>query len=359
MGYYVLNLSRFLFRQGHSVKIFTRGGIARTTEDEIEGIPVRSPRFIPLYPFHVHFHGHYLRRALSESNSEFDLFHLHSPLVPSLRTDTPKVLTVHTPMKSDVRSIPVRDLFSLLLRFQLPISVSLEKRALRSVDAIAAVSSTVSSELKHYGIDPKSVHVVGNGVDTLRFTPRSSTKKVKPYIFACGRLGPRKGFEDLIESAKRVVEKYPEMEFWIAGEGEKKRALEKRIRELDLAGNMRLIGHVKDRDEMAKNYRDAIAFVHPAHYEGLPTALLEAMSCGSPVVSTAVSGALDVIEDRKNGLLVPARDPTLMASAIIALLKDPSMRELLGRQARRTILERYSWSTIGNKYLNIYRKVIG
>jgi glycosyltransferase involved in cell wall biosynthesis len=108
---------------------------------------------------------------------------------------------------------------------------------------------------------------------------------------------------------------------------------------------------------MAALYQRAAVFVHPAHYEGLPTVLLEAMACGRPVVATAVSGALDVIQPGENGLLVPPRNPSEMAAAILRLLADPAMAERLGRAARHTVEERYSWEKVGSRYLQLYQQL--
>src|SRR5690606_8949952 len=102
-------------------------------------------------------------------------------------------------------------------------------------------------------------------------------------------------------------------------------------------------------------YRRARLFVHPAHYEGLPTVLLEAMACAKPVVTTAVSGALDVVKHGKNGLLAPPYAPNQLADAVCALLDDPALGRRLGAAARETIQSCYSWQTVGQGYLNCYR----
>jgi phosphatidylinositol alpha 1,6-mannosyltransferase len=76
------------------------------------------------------------------------------------------------------------------------------------------------------------------------------------------------------------------------------------------------------------------------------------------VVSTAVSGALDVIEDGKNGLLFPPHVPDEMAHAILRVLTDPGFGQLLGASARETIERRYSWSLISQAYINHYRNLL-
>jgi glycosyltransferase involved in cell wall biosynthesis len=119
-----------------------------------------------------------------------------------------------------------------------------------------------------------------------------------------------------------------------------------------------LLGHIADRAEMRRLYQGAAAYVHAAHYEGLPTVLLEAMACGRPVVTTAVSGALDVVQDGRNGLLVPPHNPQRMADSIVRLLRDPGLGERLGQAAHATIQERYSWQVVSRSYLAQYEALL-
>jgi glycosyltransferase involved in cell wall biosynthesis len=125
-----------------------------------------------------------------------------------------------------------------------------------------------------------------------------------------------------------------------------------------MKANVILLGHIADHRQMVELYRGAAAYLHPAHYEGLPTVLLEAMACGRPVVATAVSGALDVIQDERNGLLTPPRCPQQLASAVLRLLADPRLGERLGAVALDTIQQRYSWEVVGRSYLDQYRDLL-
>jgi glycosyltransferase involved in cell wall biosynthesis len=81
------------------------------------------------------------------------------------------------------------------------------------------------------------------------------------------------------------------------------------------------------------------------------------MACGLPVVATAVSGNIDVISDGNNGILVPPRSPKKMADAICKLLSDVEFAELLGNNARRTILEHYSWDVVADRISSCYRSL--
>ena len=116
------------------------------------------------------------------------------------------------------------------------------------------------------------------------------------------------------------------------------------------------LGHV-EKSKLIELYQNATIFVLPSHYEGLPTTLLEAMSCGLPVVATAVSGNLDVIESGKNGILVPIKSPDRMAEAVSFLLDNEKLRTELGIAARKTIEQKFTWSAISDKILRCYYSI--
>jgi glycosyltransferase involved in cell wall biosynthesis len=358
VGYYVWNLAHQLRCKGHEVQIITRGRTGRTTCECLNGITIWRPIYLPLYPLHVHFHSLFVNRLVARLEPEVDIFHLHSPLPPPLHTARPLLLTVHTPMRADGRSLALRDLHSLLIKLQTPVSCRLEQRLLHTATNIAAVSHSVAGELGEYGIPPSRVQVLGNGVDHVRFSPVDLGPADPPYILSVGRLEHRKGFEDLIDCARLVCMRNNRVQFRIAGTGPLEGKLREEIQAAGLQGRVLLLGHVADRPRMIRLYQRATIFVHAAHREGLPTVVLEAMACARPVVATAVSGALDVIVAEENGLLVPPHEPSQMARAIDRLLDAPYLRAGLGRAARSTIESRFSWDVVSQKYIGVYRRLL-
>lgn len=361
VGYYVWNLSRFLVRQGHQAHIITRSQRGESFYEELEGIPIWRPRFYPIYPLHVHLHRLFVQRLVRRLEAEVDIFHLHIPLSPLVRSKRPFLVTVHTPMAGEAKAIHISSLRSLIVRLQIPISIQIERRIFTSAGKIVAVAQSVVDDLCDYGLSGKRVEVLGNGVDTDIFCPDERDQSGQPkemYVLAAGRLDVRKGLEDLIEAMSYVVNRFPTARLYIAGEGPLETQLRAKAEELAFDGAVQFLGHVGERVEVVQLYRDAAVFAHAAHYEGLPTVLLEAMACEKPVVATAVSGALDVIRDDVNGLLVPPRAPEQLAQAICRLLDDAELRVQLGAAARRTVEEHFSWRVVGSNYLRCYQALL-
>jgi glycosyltransferase involved in cell wall biosynthesis len=362
LGYYVWNLSQFLMKQGHEVQIITRGQRGKPFYGELEGVPIWRPQFYPVYPLHVHLHRLFVQPLVRRLEAEVDVFHLHTPLPTPIRSRRPFLVTVHTPMIGEAKAVQITSLRSLAIRLQIPVSIQIERRVFTSASKIVAVAQSVVGELQAYGLDEKQVEVLGNGVDTDVFCPDKQYRWKQPreiYILAVGRLDVRKGLEDLIEAMSYVVNRFPNARLYIAGEGPLETQLRARAGESAFNGAVQFLGRVKERAEMVQLYRGAAVFAHAAHYEGLPTVLLEAMACGKSVVSTAVSGALDAVQDGVNGLLVPPRAPGRLAEAICRLLDDADLRTQLGTTARRTAEDRFSWQVVGSNYVRCYRSLLG
>jgi len=359
IGNYVYGLSTQLIKKGHSVTVITRGSRGKKQKETIDGIEIIRAPFLPMYPLYMKIHSIYVNKLFQSLESRFDIVHIHSPLSPIVDTKLPVLATIHTPMKTDTLASfnENKNLRTAVWRLSgryitYPLEVDLIKRA----NVITVVANSVAQELKEYPTQNKKIIVMGNGIDNTIFKPVEK-KNEKKYILFTGRLSYRKGLFDLIECGKYICEKYPDISFIITGSGILSDTLQERINELGLAKQFKFLGFVT-REELIKLYQNATLYVLPSHYEGLPTVLLEAMSCGLPVIATAVSGNLDVITHGKNGILVPPKSPEKIAEAISLLLEDEQIRKKLGENARKTIEEKYTWDILSNNYLKYYTSLI-
>jgi glycosyltransferase involved in cell wall biosynthesis len=358
IGYYVFNLSKKLIERGHEITVITRGSTKRSVREVVEGIEIFRGSFFPVYPLHIWIHSAFVNALLKSLGPKLDLVHLHSPLVPPVKTSLPIITTVHTPMKVDAKYHEVFDFYSLAERLQCMVFYpSTESKLFNISKSLTAVSLSVCNELKTYGLDPSKVAVVGNGVDEKMFAPVDNRDLTEKYVLYTGVLRARKGLFDLLKCAKYVCRIRPEVRFVICGTGPFFRKLEDEVRREGMREKFILMGHVK-RDKLIWLYQNAAVHVVPSHYEGLPTVMLEAMSCGLPVVATNVGGNNEVISSGTNGFLVPPKAPKVMGEIILKLLADDELRETIGKKARLTIEKCYTWDKIADKMTDCYANLL-
>lgn len=354
IGYYVYNLSQQLLDHGHRVTVLTRGGL--TTERlKYDGIEILRLPFVPAYPVHVDVHGKFVDRALASMEEDLDVVHLHSPLPPAVDTPLPTVATVHTSVVEDAKEMQEGRLgevyYKLLARVT---SRRIIQRQCDAADRVTTVAHSVADELdEYYGVD--DALVFGNAVDIDEFDADAPAAD-GDYVLYVGRFHHRKGIADLLDAAAEVLDAH-DVEFRFVGKGPLEGKMHDRAADLGIADRTEFLGHV-DRERLVALFRGATVFALPSHYEGLPTTMLEAMAAGAPVVATRVSGVPDVVDDGENGLLVPSREPSRLADGIGRLLADPDLRDRLSTAGRRTIIDNYTWDSIGAEFEALYRDLL-
>jgi glycosyltransferase involved in cell wall biosynthesis len=354
IGFYAWNLAQQLINGGHSVHLITRGHMAPLHCEETDGIEIWQVPFFPVYPYHVHLHNYFVQKLISQL--DLDIIHLHSPLVAIPKTRLPILVTIHSPMKTATEHLNDKSILGLLIRLQTPISIRIERKLFSRANRLVAVANSVANVLLDYDIGYEQISIMGNGVNTDLFRPAAKKSQDRPhYILTVGRLAPGKGLDDLIQCARIVLESNPDIRFLIAGSGPLEKSLKLRISALGLESNISLLGQISDRNEMVRLYQNATIILHPSHYEGLPTVILEAMACEKPVIATIVGGIPDLISDGINGVLVNPRSPAALAMAIQNVLKDPGN---LGAAALVTIKENYSWQILASKYEDVYQSLV-
>jgi glycosyltransferase involved in cell wall biosynthesis len=162
--------------------------------------------------------------------------------------------------------------------------------------------------------------------------PWFARERKKPTILAVGRLTRQKGFSYLIEAFRQVRNTVP-ARLVVIGEGQEHQRLLNLTEALEIKSDVVFLGFQTNPYRFMSR---ADLFVLSSLWEGLPTVLVEAMACRTPVVSTRCpSGPTEIITDKVHGLLVPPADPTALAEAIVKMLKNPEMARkmaLAGRQ---------------------------
>ena len=149
-----------------------------------------------------------------------------------------------------------------------------------------------------------------------------------PFFLAAGRLTRQKGYDILIEAFASLAGSLPSWRLALLGDGPLRGELERKSVSLGLADRVHFAGYVENPFPW---YWRAAAFVHPARFEGLPNAVIEAMSCGLPVViSDAQEGLRDFVTHDETGLIVAVDSAQALAEAMTRLAGDPKLRGRLG-----------------------------
>jgi glycosyltransferase involved in cell wall biosynthesis len=232
----------------------------------------------------------------------------------------------------------------------------------RRFDRIVAPSRAILEGLPH--ARGTRMVCIPNGVDTRRFAPVAPGLRArlredlgcKPgqLVIGCvAGLHPVKRHVDLIDAFARVHSRLPQSHLLLVGEGRMRDALETRIVALGLQGAVRLLGERGDISRVLPAF-DLFALVSES--EGMSNAILEAQSCGLPVVATRVGGNPELV-DADCGVLVEPNDPAALAQALLELLPDVARRTKLGAAGRTRVCARHSLQAMANAYLALYREL--
>ena len=208
------------------------------------------------------------------------------------------------------------------------------------------------------GVNAERISVIQNGIQPMPFEGEHRLEVRKdagigaddPFLLSVGRLVHVKAHEVLVSTMPAVLKEFPNAKVGICGDGVLRGDLEAQVKSLGLEGVVKLFG---EQNNVAKFLSSADVFILPSRSEGLPIALLEAMSAGLPVVATKLEGLGEVVLDGVHGLFAPVNDPEALAEVILKLLRDPVLRARMGVAAKQRVNESYSLDRMGEQYLNL------
>jgi polysaccharide biosynthesis protein PelF len=214
---------------------------------------------------------------------------------------------------------------------------------------------------KHLGAAPEKVQTIPNGVDPVLYPPVVDEPEV-PTISFVGRIDPLKDLETLIAAFAIVQREIPEARLRLfgpvpAGNEPYRDRLVAQAEQLGIAGSVSWEGRCDgSRPAIEAGHVVALSSVS----EGLPFSVIEAMMCGRATVSTEVGGVSECYDDDQHtGMLVPARAPEAFAEACLRLLKDPDLRQAMGKAARLRALEVFTLNAFLSNYAEAYDTVAG
>ena len=225
----------------------------------------------------------------------------------------------------------------------------------RRVDRIITGShNAAASVAREFHLPPEHITVVYDGVDTETFRPLETPRQPNSLLFVGNADDRNKGARYLLE-AMALLKDRRDLHLTVVD-----RPIANLVptlaKELGIEERLTLPGRVS-REELVRLYNQTQIFVSPSLYEGFGLPAAEAMACGAPVVATTAGAFPEVIEDGVSGLLVPPGDAPALANAIERLLEDTELRQRLGQESRRRIVDRFSWGETAERTLALYQEV--
>ena len=293
---------------------------------------------------------------------QLDLFHSPDFVLPPVAGNIPTLLTVH-----DLSFVHYPHTFPRVLVDYLnqvvPWSVA------RATHILADSEATRQDLLSVWGVPAEKVTVLSLGVNQ-SFQPASQADITAvrrryqlddaPYLLSVGTVQPRKNYQMLIQAFAAVAQQWPHTLAIAGGQGWLYEEMMAEIERQNLTGRVRFIGFVADADLPAL-YSGADLFLLPSLYEGFGLPLLEAMACGTPVITSDASCLPEVVVDRESGVetavLLPPQDQHRWSQAMQHLLADAPTRDRL-RQLGQQQAAHYTWQKAAHQLIMIYQQLL-
>lgn len=244
----------------------------------------------------------------------------------------------------------------------------IEKIAFGRADAIVVNAEAVKNYLVKEGISAGKINVVYNGLDLERLTPKEinrakicdefvlpQNEKIKFITLVANLRHTVKNQPMFLRAAEKVVQKFPDAHFVLAGEGELREGLENLAKDLQITENIHFIGRCT---KVPKLLSISFACTLTSFNEGFSNSILEYMAAGKPVVATKVGGASEAIIEGETGFLVKSNDDNLLAEKLIWLLENPQKAIEMGRKGRGKVEANFSCATQLKQTKNLYQKFL-
>jgi glycosyltransferase involved in cell wall biosynthesis len=252
---------------------------------------------------------------------------------------------------------------------QNPLFRAMARFAFRQAGLLTANSEALQESVTALGAAPEKFDMIIYGVDPQELAPDASGGRAlrreldiddgDVVVLCVGRMVPKKGFDMLIRALAEDLLQQKPVTVVLIGEGDSKAAWQQVAREVGVAQRLRWVGIVpKDKISRYYNMADLLAMPsvsRPA--DGLNVCVLDAMSCGKPVVASEAAGNRLAVIDEQTGLIVPEQDAAALAGAIARLAGDPVLRRQMGAAARRRIEEELGWPQLARRYIQHFQRL--
>ncbi len=348
VGLHVHHMSRVQAEMGHDVTVLTsdNGDRSLPQEEQRAGYRLLRHREVARPLDNTITPG--IITTLRGNIDEYDVLHIHSHLyfcsnvaaVFSRLRDIPTVVTNHGLISQTAPSWVQKVFNPTLGKFTFEVG-----------DSVLCYTDTDKQRLRDRGIET-DISVIPNGIDCSRFEPTDCDPR-RQLLFV-GRLKDGKGPHYLLEAFGQLAAEYPDLTLKLVGDGPLRPDLETQAAQLGVTDRVEFLGEVPN-DDLPRLYNESLAFVLPSLSEGLPRTVLEAMACGTPVVTSDLEQLRPIVEDA--GYTVEPGSPADLQTTMDELLQLNGQLEAFGERARDRVTNDYSWQTTVERTVKEYRTV--
>lgn len=348
---FVDEYSQALLNKGHNVRVITTFWNGGKEKEEYNGIEIhrvsdsslRFGKIGRLFDMHYSTFGKNVLKC--EAVKAADIVHAVSTLTTTediRKTGVPVFSQFHH--KGEIRGS--------VDYLTLPFHLRNERNAHSGSDVVFTTSEASRAVLiTDYRVEASKIRIIPLGVDTSKFQGKKRRSEKTTLLFV-GPLIKRKGVEYLIKAFKEIENK--DVKLILIGQGRERKKLESLVKRLGLK-NVEFKGYLED-EELIKHYNMADIFVLPSLKEGFGQVLLEAMTCGLPIVATDATAIPEVVGNA--GILVEPRNPKALANAIRVLMDDEELRGEFGERGRKRVEENFTWENVAERCVTVYKEEI-
>lgn len=311
-----------------------------------------SPWKILLLPLFFITQLNFVRKIIKEN--DIDVIHAHWLIPQGL---TLSLLSLFMKIPPFLVTSHGADLFALQGNFFNTLKGFVTKKASK----ISVVSNVMKSELTILGVADNKIDIMPMGVDMNNFTFNPEVIRSNDEILFVGRLVEKKGLCYLLSALPDIIVQHPNVYLTIIGFGPEEKALKAQSKRLNIEAKVNFIGPVK-HEQLATYYQKASVFVAPfvesksGDQEGLGLVLVEALSCGCPLVVSDIPACEDVTSFIERANVFPAGDIDLLAKAVCSSLEESENK--YDERDQTTLKNKFSWYNVASNYEQALNKLI-
>lgn len=368
---YVYYLSKELVKSGNQVEVICANQPTSKVNDMVEGIKIKRLSYLGRIANTNITPG--LFRALSQA--DYDIIHTHIPTpwsadwsaFSSKTKNKPLVVTYHNDIIGQGFAGYIAGAYN---------STGL-KLVLQRADKIIITQPGYLQSSSHLLKYQNKIEVIPNGVDLDKFYPKenaaveddfnhndkdgfSQNENIIFFLSVLDEFHKYKGLEYLLKAIKIVKNEISNLKLIVGGKGVLSDYYQKMSFSLGLEDNVDFAGFIPD-EHIAEYYGRSNVFVLPSIsslQEGFGIVALEALACKTPVITTEIVGVADDLEKVNGGIVVPPKNPEMLADALIRILDDKKLQMKMGEQGRELVEEKYTWKGIAERMEKLYLNVL-